>query len=66
MRVTQYLVEQSGDTGEVQPRRERSRTGEGGGGGGRAPVGVPGEKEVERQLRVPCDEPQFEEPRVEK
>ena len=25
-----------------------------------------GEKEVERQLHVPCDEPRFEEPRVEK
>ena len=35
VRVTQYLVEQSGGTGEVQPRREQSRTGEGGGGGGR-------------------------------
>ena len=28
--------------------------------------GVPGVKEVERQLRVPCVEPRFEEPRVEK
>ena len=28
--------------------------------------GAPGEKEVEKQLRVQCDEPQFEEARVEK
>ena len=28
--------------------------------------GALGEKEVERQLHVPCDEPRFEEPRVEK
>ena len=28
--------------------------------------GVPGVKEVERQLLVPCDEPRFEEPRVER
>ena len=28
--------------------------------------GGAGVKEVERQLRVPCDEPRFEEPRVER
>ena len=28
--------------------------------------GAPGVKEVGKQLRVPCDEPRFEEPRVER
>ena len=28
--------------------------------------GAPGVKEVQRQLREPCDEPRFEEPRVER